>query len=234
MRGHRRGVRAVAVFLRSPRARPILLPFNPTVNVINMSKATHVFGLLAAVVLLLAAPAQAQVVYQAQPASKLWIEGTSNKSDWTVTATEFTAAVTMNKDVKPADPGIKAVKVVAQAPKVVSGKSTIMDRLIQDALKAEAHPQITFELVSAKPAAAKAGNGFTLQTRGRLTIGGTTKQIDLAVQGEKLDGGKVRFTGQHELLMSDYGLTPPTAMFGALRTADKATVHFELVVAPGR
>ena len=51
------------------------------------------------------------------------------------------------------------------------------------------------------------------------------------VRGEKLANGQVRLQGEHPLLMTDYGLTPPSAMFGALRTADKVTVKFDLVVA---
>ena len=106
-----------------------------------------------------------------------------------------------------------------------------MDRLMYDALLVEEHPQITYELISATPGAAS-GNTFTLQTKGRLTLAGATKEIDMAVQGEKLANGQVRFQGQHELLQSDYGVKPPSAMFGALRTADKVTVKFDVVVAP--
>lgn len=198
----------------------------------NMLRALRAFWLAAACLFVVATQANAQVVYQTQPASKLWIEGTSNKSDWSVNATEFSGTVTMKQDVTPADPGVSAVKLTVASGKIVSNKSTIMDRLIVDALQVEQHPTITYELVSATPAGAN-GNAFTLQTKGRLTLAGTTKEIDMEVQGEKLADGQVRFQGEHELLMSDYGIQPPSAMFGALRTADKTTVKFDLVVAPG-
>jgi len=32
--------------------------------------------------------------------------------------------------------------------------------------------------------------------------------------------------------MSDYGMQPPTAMFGALRTGDDVTVHFDVAFVP--
>jgi hypothetical protein len=32
--------------------------------------------------------------------------------------------------------------------------------------------------------------------------------------------------------MSDYGLQAPVAMFGALRTGDEVTVHFDVVATP--
>lgn len=202
-----------------------------------MSKAMRALWLLAAGILFVSAQAYAQetVVYRAQPASKLWVEGTSNKSDWTVNATDFSGTVTMNRNVSASDPGVQDVKIEVVAGKLESGRSTIMDRLMHDALQVEAHPTISYELISAEPAGAPAGNGnaFALDTRGRLTLAGTTREIDMAVQGEKLANGQVRFTGSHELLMSEYGITPPSAMFGALRTGDKVKVAFEFVVAPG-
>src|SRR5690606_2539595 len=47
----------------------------------NMLRALRAFWLAAACLFVVATQANAQVVYQTQPASKLWIEGTSNKSD---------------------------------------------------------------------------------------------------------------------------------------------------------
>lgn len=194
-----------------------------------MSRATRVFGLLAAGLLFVSAQAQAQAVYVSQPASKVWIEGTSNKSDWTANATEFTVSVTMDADG--ATPGVEGAELSVASARLVSGRSTIMDRLMHDALKVDEHPNITFVLTGATPGAAS-GNTFALQTKGRLTLAGTTKEVDLAVQGEKLANGQMRFTGQYPLNMKDYGITPPSAMFGALRTAENVTVNFDLVVAP--
>lgn len=194
-----------------------------------MSRAIRALGLLAAGLLVVSASvtAQAQVVYRTQPASKLWIEGTSNKSDWTVDAKEFSGTFTMNRE---GAPGLTAAKLNVVAAKLSSGRSTIMDRLMYDALKVDDEPQITYELVSVQPS--EAGATFTLQTKGRLTLAGTTKEVDMTVQGERMADGRVRFQGQHELLQSDYGITPPSAMFGALRTGDKVTVKFDVVVAP--
>jgi hypothetical protein len=52
------------------------------------------------------------------------------------------------------------------------------------------------------------------------------------VEGKMLENGQVQFVGHHTLLMTDYDLEPPVAMFGALRTADEVTVHAELIAAP--
>lgn len=201
-----------------------------------MSKRIFQHVLVAVGLLLLAVPAfaQTQAVFPIQPGSKLWVEGTSNKSDWSVNATEFAGSITMNPQGTAQDPGVQQVKITIPSAKILSNKSTIMDRLMHDALQVEAHPQVVYTLTSAKAAPGKTPNTFALQTQGQLTLAGTTKDIEVIVQGERMADGQVRFTGSHKMKMTDYGMAPPSAMFGALRTADDVTVRFDLVVAPAQ
>lgn len=184
--------------------------------------------LLAALALVLAAaPAQAQSV-SFLPDSKLWIEGTSNKSDWTVEATELKGKVTLGGEAS----DVEAVEVIVPAAKIVGGRSTIMDRLMHKTLQVTEHPEITFLLTSAESTAEADGDGFALQTKGKLTIAGVTKNIQMRVKGTPAANGTVRYTGSHKLLLTDYDMTPPTAMFGALHTGDEVTVHFDVAVKP--
>ncbi len=194
-----------------------------------MPKALHARVLLCAGLLLLVVRAQAQdpAVYAFQPESKLWIEGTSNKSDWTVNATVLAGNVSLKNPAAASGPGVEKVRLVVPSAKILSGKSTIMDRLMHKTLQVEEHPEIVYELTSAEAGA----NALALLTHGRLTLAGVTKNVDVPVQGQQLADGKMRFTGSHTLLMTDYGMKPPTAMFGALHTGDEVVVHFDLVAA---
>ena len=172
-------------------------------------------------------PALAQQVqtYKLDPESKLWIDGTSTRSDWTVQAEDIEGnfgLVGNGSDLQ-----IRNAQFAVRASEIVSGRSTIMDRLIDDALKAEEHPVIRYDLSSAE-----ANGEMKYNTKGKLTLGGQTKDIEMVVEAVPLDGGKVRFKGSHDLKMSDYGLEAPVAMFGALRTGDEVTVQFDVVAAP--
>ena len=40
--------------------------------------------------------------------------------------------------------------------------------------------------------------------------------------------GVPEFTGSIKIVMSDYGIEPPVAMFGTLKTGDEVTIDFEL------
>jgi polyisoprenoid-binding protein YceI len=198
-----------------------------------MSKATRALLLLAGL-LLVAAPAFAQTVYRIQPeSSKVSIDGTSNKSpEWTVYANEFSGHVKMNPTET--DPGVEEARLTVVSKAIKSNRSGIMDRLAHRALKANQHPEIVYELTSVESVEVDQDdpNAFVLNARGNLTLAGVTKAVDMLVEGTRLDDGLMRFAGSHTLLMSDYGIERPTAMFGALVTGDEVTVHAELVAAP--
>lgn len=189
--------------------------------------------ILAAVLgfLILPESVTAQVSHTLQPESSLWITGTSTRSDWTVTAGTIDGGVTL-ADASDGS-SVSGVQVRIPTREIASKSSTIMDRLMHDALKATDHPEISYELVDAMQVAPD-GGGFALQTSGRLTLAGVTRDVEMVVQGEDLGEGKYRYTGSTPLKMTDYDMSPPTAMFGALRTGNDVTVHFDIVSGPAQ
>ena len=172
--------------------------------------------------------ALAQATHTLDDESKVWVDGTSNKSDWTVHATELDGSATLSSDDGLT---IESLDVTIPSEKMLSQKSSIMDRLMHRALDVRTHPEITYSLksIDVEPGESDA---YTLKTTGDLTLAGTTKPIAMDVQGELLDAGLVRFTGSHTFLMTDFGMEPPSAMFGSLRTGDEVTVQFDVVFAP--
>ncbi len=170
----------------------------------------------------LASPIAAAQSYTLKGDSKLWVDGTSNKNDWTVEASEIDATATIDN----ATHVPSTVQLTVPAAKLKGGRSTIMDRLMRDALKVEEHPNITYELVEVT-----SNDGSKLSTNGNLTLAGVTRQIQMDVNVEETSEG-IRYTGSVPLKMSDFEIRPPTAMFGALRTGDEVTVGFDVVFVP--
>ncbi|MEX0599937.1 MAG: YceI family protein [Rhodothermales bacterium] len=155
--------------------------------------------------------------------SELWIDGTSNRDDWTVYAQEMSAvAGEMDGTV----PG--SLRLTVTADMIKSQKSTIMDRLMYQTLKVDEHPVITYEMIEAVPSE---DDETLLHTTGQLTLAGVTNEVEMDVQAERLDDGSIRYTGNSPLKLTNYGMRPPTAMFGALRTGDDVTIHFDVVFA---
>jgi polyisoprenoid-binding protein YceI len=195
----------------------------------HLLRAPHLLAaaLLAAAAALPPAPlAGQQGRAELLPESAIRVDGTSNREDWSVRAAELRGHVV----VEPGAAGlrIRAGGFTVPARRLVS-EDVIMDRLMWGALKAAAHPEIVYAF--AGDVAIPAGAGpHALATRGTVTIAGVTREVVQEVQVQRLDGGRLRFTGSHPLLLSDFNMTPPTAMFGALRTGNRVVVHIDLVV----
>lgn len=187
--------------------------------------------LLACAVSLVGAPLTAQSAARLSllPESQVRVDGTSNKSDWSVKAGAVSGYVVLQGASGSLEVGQGGFTV--QSRSLVSEHGVIMDRLMHNALRSAEHPEIVYELVSATVQPAGAGQ-FTLATRGRVTIAGVTHEVEQTVQAERRADGTLRFTGSQPIDMADYRITPPTAMFGALRTGRRVVVHFDLVVRP--
>jgi polyisoprenoid-binding protein YceI len=160
--------------------------------------------------------------------SRVWIDGTSSRDDWTVNAESVAGQVVV---LGAGEMRIQGGRFIVESTSLVGGRGPIMDRLMHNALKADEHPEIRYELVSVQPAPAGPGK-HRLATRGRVTIAGVTQEIEAPAEVERTANGTLRFTGSYALLMSDFGITPPSAMFGALRTGDRVVVNFELLAGP--
>jgi polyisoprenoid-binding protein YceI len=103
-----------------------------------------------------------------------------------------------------------------------------MDKNAYKALKTEVHKQIAFQLISSKI------EGKTIHSSGKLRIAGVAKQVDLDVTYTVLPGGALKFKGSKKIVMTDYGVEPPSFMFGSVTTGDEITVSFEVTLAPAK
>ena len=74
---------------------------------------------------------------------------------------------------------------------------------------------------------------LSLVAVGVLRIAGVEREVIISVTTEERDGALV-VKGALALLMTDYGITPPTAMLGLLKTDPKVTVTFEAVLSEPR
>lgn len=160
------------------------------------------------------------------PESSITVDGTSNRDNWTVTARTFEGYVTMNSNEDA--PVAEEAQLNITVQDMTGGSSSIMDRLMRNALKASQHPEIEYVLSNME---AQNSNGDTIvyQTTGDLTLAGVTQTIEMEIEGTKLANGSYQFTGSYPLNMTDYDMDAPTAMFGALVTGDDVTIHFDLI-----
>ena len=168
------------------------------------------------------------------PESKVWIEGTSTIHDWTCKATTLDAAIEVDAaavQLAAAPPKmLKRVEVKVPVKSLKCGHGGMDDNLYK-ALKADADSQISYIMASFEPSDESA-NEFTLRTVGTLQIAGKTNTISMDVAAVRLPDGSVKATGTVPIKMTDYGIKPPTAIFGRIKAGDNVKVKFELSVSP--
>jgi polyisoprenoid-binding protein YceI len=122
---------------------------------------------------------------------------------------------------KPA--GLEAFDIAIDARSLTSPKEGI-DKNMHKALKVKEHADITFSLKRMEGAAG------ALTAFGTLRIAGVERDVMLPLSTTR-KGGKLTVTGALDILMTDFGITPPKALLGMVKADPKVTVTFELVLA---
>ena len=158
--------------------------------------------------------------------SMVRVEGTSTLHAWSMQSNTIQGEISAPTP----DNWNAPAKAVVTIP-VVSLRSehAKMDKLMAEALKAKTHPDIRYEMTHASPQNATA-NAFVLQTQGKLTIAGVTRDIAIDVQGARNADGRYTLAGQAPIRMTAFGIKPPAAMMNTIRTGDDVKVTFRWVV----
>lgn len=157
--------------------------------------------------------------------SNLKVLGTSNLHDWEINAKAMSGKASLAieaNDLK----AIKNLDFSVEVEQLKSGKSG-MDNNTFKALNSKTYKTINFKLVSVTKISEKSENNFTIETQGDLTISGVTKRINQTF-AVKLVGKKAIFSGKTKIDMTVYGVKPPTALMGTIKTGKDVTVDYKV------
>jgi len=158
--------------------------------------------------------------------TQVFIDGTSSLHDWTCdvkkTTGSFAATLTEDGSAFSVESGDVAINV----EDIECGKGT-MNKKLKAALTINDATNISYALESVTTTALGDG-AFEMALNGSLTIAGSTKPISMVATGTQADG-QIRFEGSTSLLQTDYGVDPPTALLGRLKTGDEVTIRFVVI-----
>ena len=195
--------------------------------------STTLSAALALGVSLIPVPALAQAPALALSKTKVTIDGTSNVHDWTATtSTVRVAQATVTAEAKGAGfwdavvkPGaIEAFQVVIPVTTLTSPRSGL-DKNMYKALKSDKHKEITFRLKGLTPKAT--AGAFT--AAGVLSVAGVDRDVSLDITLGR-SGQHLGVRGTTDILMTDYGIDPPRALLGTVRSSPHVTIKFDTVV----
>jgi polyisoprenoid-binding protein YceI len=108
---------------------------------------------------------------------------------------------------------------------IKSTEGSMMNNNTYKALKADNDPEISMVLMNQIKSVKLSGPAVS--SRINLTIAGVTKAVDMPVTATGQKNGNVVFEGSKSIKMTDYGITPPVALFGTMKTGDEITIHFK-------
>lgn len=155
------------------------------------------------------------------------VTGTSTLTDWTVSCAdvqEFPTELTFDPN-NPERIDQFAFKVPVEG--MDGGRGASMNDKILEAFKVTDHPYVQYQQTS--PASVKTSeeaNTYSISSAGTLTMAGVSKPVTVDCSA-KVDGNKLILTGYQSINMSDFDMTPPSAMFGQIVTGDEVVVTYE-------
>jgi polyisoprenoid-binding protein YceI len=161
----------------------------------------------------------AQKTYTVQKDNTLKISGTSSLHDWDMTSSTATGRMVGTFENQSLQ-SIQSLTVEMPAESLKSGKNG-MDKNAYKALKTPSFKTIKFDLKSAK----KEGNTWTLN--GIFQIAGVSKNVTIKAK-ESFNAGDIVLEGSYDFKLTDYDITPPTALMGTVKTGDAVKVTFKI------
>ena len=155
----------------------------------------------------------------------LSISGTSSLHDWEMKSKQGKCEVVFELGENDKITSVSGLNFSLDATTIKS-EYTMMDNNTYKALKTKTNKNISFVLASGTVIQSDASS-YLVKVTGNLTIAGKTQKIDLAATA-KYNGADKSFTinGSKKLKMTDYGVDPPTAMFGTIKTGNDITISF--------
>jgi polyisoprenoid-binding protein YceI len=191
---------------------------------------TVTLALVSTAVLIRAAAAPVAAGPLALQTARITIAGTTNIHPYTATTSTVQvtrvqlAAGAHGWDDLLAPGAVQAFDVRIPATTLSSDKDGLNKNMYK-ALKTDKHPDIVFRLSGLDRDAAGA-----VTAKGVLSVAGVEHPIAVGLTLQRVSGS-LSVKGEVPIVMTDYGMTPPKAMLGMLKTDPTVIVSFETTIA---
>lgn len=167
--------------------------------------------------------------------SHVWIEGRATGGKYRCETQDMEGQAYLKEGVNRKEVSDEAVAELAVPAESLDCGKRKMNRDLYEALKVDEHPNIRFELLSARlldEPPSQTGDETELLVQGTFEIAGVSREYEMEVTATKVDDQRYRAEGHQDLNMHDFDITPPTAMLGLIKADEKLTVYFDIVVEP--
>lgn len=170
--------------------------------------------------------------YYLLPISKLSFDGTSTLHDYTCEADVIFAGLSAADNfisLKNLDDKVLSLAIKIPVKDISSGDES-MDENMDEAFNAESYSNVHYRFIKGKIAQSSEEKGaYEIKAEGELKVSGKSKIINMDVRTYKDDKGNIHFTGSKKIDMTDFGIEPPSMMFGVLKTGKDVTINYHLI-----
>lgn len=110
----------------------------------------------------------------------------------------------------------------------------VMEKDLSQALKADRFPAIEFRFLSLGGPVQRDidENHYELLVVGEITAAGVTRRMSVPVIAQREGRSRFRLRAHLPLRMTDFGVTPPTALLGLIKAQNELKVQFDLRLQP--
>ena len=201
-----------------------------------MKKTLITVSALIAVTATAGAQSASAIRLRLDPTSEVTIEGTSSMHAFHCKTNKINAYVDVDpgyaRDLTKVARPIVSVKVNIVVRTLSCGNGQ-MDKNMYSTLDADKNPLIKYTMSNYDILdGTKSPAAFVATTTGTLSISGQEKVINMKINAERLSDGKATAQAEEAILMTDFGIKPPSFMFGTLKVGNEVTVKFNLKAGP--
>lgn len=163
-------------------------------------------------------------------AGSVVVNGTSTLHNWSIKTTHLVGSVSAflppATAVAKTSASLNAINLTISVDTLKSTEGGGMDSNVYGALHHRKNPLITYALVKAvlkkKPGIGHAA--YTFATSGKLTVAGKTRTVKLLVIARPATSGRLVISTHVKLKMTDFGISPPTAMLGFIKSGNTVSI----------
>ena len=172
-----------------------------------------------------------QVSYTIEPQSNLYIKGTTNINSFECVSLDAFRVQHLKGTYDPSTrkATFSGATLKLQVKKLDCDNSK-MNKDLCEALNEEVYPTIIVSLHAASLTSPSLGTSTTdITADATLEISGVKRKVQFQTKGRRLADDAYQFTAEKTILMSDFGVDPPTALFGLIKVDDEIAIHLDIV-----
>jgi hypothetical protein len=164
-----------------------------------------------------------------QPSSTLSIEGTTNINRFTCAISRYTGQDTLvlhegGKNIRP----VFVQGAVALDASSFDCGMTMMTSDFHKAINSPRYPEIVIDFISFERMPSYAASPEQFKGILKISLAGVTRLFEVNCAIGAQPSGIIHLTGSRDFQFSDFGLTPPTRMLGAVKVNEALKVSFQL------